>query len=302
MSWPETLTVPNPDFVDTLEPMPDGYSAAVVRDSDAQAPDWDGIGYVLYLGYSYRDSSVLVSGDYEDTGAEDILAAARELWDTHRDWSTVARLLRFHGASSVDWSSGIDRDGTVLAVVTRAQADAWGCPRASRRELASQALGLYRQWAEGEVYGVVVTRESDGETESLWGIYDDSAGQDYLRDVAHELAAELGYEVSGGRVMSGTVETFDLGRICQDCAFVTANGEDSCEDPCEHGKGLSVHTVLSGDTEDNSSEFYVPFRPCPGCGTTLAGTWFEAVELRPGGDFSVEPLPGVHSHDSDRTD
>jgi hypothetical protein len=78
-----------------------------------------------------------------------------------------------------------------------------------------------------------------------------------------------------------TLQAVDLGRICQDCALIVANGEDSCEDPCEHGKGLSVHTVLAGDTEDNESEFYKPFRPCPGCGTTLAGSWFEASELRP---------------------
>jgi hypothetical protein len=78
-----------------------------------------------------------------------------------------------------------------------------------------------------------------------------------------------------------TLQAVDIGRICQDCAFIVANGEDSCEDPCEHGKGLPVSVVLTGDTEDNESEFYVPWRPCPGCGTTLAGSWFEAAELVP---------------------
>jgi hypothetical protein len=79
--------------------------------------------------------------------------------------------------------------------------------------------------------------------------------------------------------MTGQLESVDIGRICVDCAAIVANGEDSCEGPCEHGKGLAVGTVLTGDTEDNESEFYVPWKPCPGCGTTLAGSWFEAADL-----------------------
>jgi hypothetical protein len=75
-----------------------------------------------------------------------------------------------------------------------------------------------------------------------------------------------------------TLEAIDLGRICQDCAQIVANGEDSCEGPCEHGLGLPAMTAL-GLTEDNESEFYAPFRPCPGCGTTLAGTWYDAFNL-----------------------
>ena len=62
--------------------------------------------------------------------------------------------------------------------------------------------------------------------------------------------------------------------ICQDCAMIAANGEDGCEGTCDHGTGLAFHTAL-GDSVD----FYRPFRPCPGCGTTLAGEWFHAVEL-----------------------
>jgi RNA polymerase subunit RPABC4/transcription elongation factor Spt4 len=79
-----------------------------------------------------------------------------------------------------------------------------------------------------------------------------------------------------------TLQVVEDGRICQDCALIVANGEDGCEDSdaCPHGN-VGPHASLSGDIEDNGSEFYVPWRPCPGCGTTLTGSWFEYVVLGP---------------------
>lgn len=62
------------------------------------------------------------------------------------------------------------------------------------------------------------------------------------------------------------------GRLCVDCVQIAANGEDGCEEACEHGSRLPAGTVVDL-TEDNDSEFYAPFWPCRGCGTTLAGTW-----------------------------
>jgi hypothetical protein len=87
-----------------------------------------------------------------------------------------------------------------------------------------------------------------------------------------------------------SLQAIDLGRICQDCALIVANGEDGCIGPCDHGLNLPASTALGGF--DDESEFYVPFRPCPGCGTTLAGTWFEAFELeagRPVGEAFNDP-------------
>lgn len=75
-----------------------------------------------------------------------------------------------------------------------------------------------------------------------------------------------------------TIGVIEEGRLCQDCALVVANGEDSCEEGCKHGTGLPMGTVVEGG-DDYDSEFYVPFRPCPGCGTTLAGTWLGYVIL-----------------------
>jgi len=66
------------------------------------------------------------------------------------------------------------------------------------------------------------------------------------------------------------MKVIEDGVICIDCAWVVANGECGCEGPCDHGVGLPVGmTVLS----DKRHEFYKPFNPCPGCGTTDAGTW-----------------------------
>lgn len=66
------------------------------------------------------------------------------------------------------------------------------------------------------------------------------------------------------------------GEVCEDCALILASGEDSCEEePCPHGEDLPIHAVLG----EQIGEFHVPFRPCDGCGTRLAGTWFSWVEL-----------------------
>jgi hypothetical protein len=202
MSWPETLTVPNPDLVGTLDGMPDGFTAHVLWDSDAPCPDWDGIGYVFALSYLSGRNECLISGDGDDRHPMDADLVA-EVWDrAHKDnrygWDLpkFARLMRFHGASSVAYDTGIDRNAVIVAVVTKRQADAWGCPRRLRSTLAAEGLSVFRHWAEGSVYGVVVTRESDGEDVSLWGIYDDSPGQTYLREVAIELVAELGRDGS----------------------------------------------------------------------------------------------------------
>jgi hypothetical protein len=59
------------------------------------------------------------------------------------------------------------------------------------------------------------------------------------------------------------------GRCCSSCAQVLANGEDSC-DPGECPHGDIPQGVV---TDSNEGEFHHPWKPCPGCGTTDAGTW-----------------------------
>jgi hypothetical protein len=67
------------------------------------------------------------------------------------------------------------------------------------------------------------------------------------------------------------VIVIEEGRCCLDCALVVANGEDSCDPAeCPHG---DIPQGIIGDMRD--SEEHKPFRPCPGCGSTLAGQWPE---------------------------
>jgi len=75
-----------------------------------------------------------------------------------------------------------------------------------------------------------------------------------------------------------TLTVVEDGRVCFDCALIIANGEDGC-DPADCGHGYAG-AVLSG--ESDGYEFFVPWRPCPGCGTQLAGSWFDYVILGKG--------------------
>jgi hypothetical protein len=80
-------------------------------------------------------------------------------------------------------------ESRVLGIVTRETAASEQLPD-PQGALAAE-LEVYRQWADGEVYGVIVVRESDGEENSLWSCYDDTGDFSYLRQVAEELASEL---------------------------------------------------------------------------------------------------------------
>lgn len=70
----------------------------------------------------------------------------------------------------------------------------------------------------------------------------------------------------------------EQGRVCIDCALILANGEDSCEGDCQHALSLPIGAVLDHQ-EGEHEEFFKPWRPCPGCGTTLAGTWLTYAVL-----------------------
>lgn len=66
-------------------------------------------------------------------------------------------------------------------------------------------------------------------------------------------------------------------RICEDCVFVAANGES--ETAPEGFTPTGLWAVNWEEWEHDSSSFYVPFRPCPSCGTMLAGSWGHAERI-----------------------
>jgi hypothetical protein len=177
-----TITLEDPNLVETIE-LDEQTKAYILRDIDADAPDWEGIGFVYRLDYDHeRYDSLMIAGDYGDQplGA-DILRAA---WERFKDHELVARYLRaWHDAADVDYSTMIQRDANVYAVVTHAQARAWGRDD-STEGLAAEALETYRAWAEGEAYGIIVTNTITGEEESVWGVYGTS---DELEMAAREI-------------------------------------------------------------------------------------------------------------------
>lgn len=181
-----TITEPDPYLVTTFA-LDDQTTAYVVQDTDADAPNWDGIGYVYAVSNDHeRYDSLVIAGDAQDSSPLPV-SVTRDAWDRFRDWDVVARYLRmFHDAVSVDYSSSLDRGATIVAVVTRTQADAWGC--SDRDELAGDALDVYRQYVEGNVYGVIVVNTVTGDEDSLWNVYDSSPNLDYCHTVAQDIA------------------------------------------------------------------------------------------------------------------
>lgn len=180
-----TVTREDPNLVETFE-LDEQTTAYILADNDAELPDWDGIGYVYRVADDHpRYDDIAIAGDGGDS--PEPVKTIRTAWDQFNDWDLVARYLRmFHGAMSVDYTSR--RDYTALAVVTGEQAAAWGCPGDMTPDLAAQALETYRQWAEGEVYGVIVVNSETGEEESCWGIYDGSPNLDYCHTTAVDIA------------------------------------------------------------------------------------------------------------------
>jgi hypothetical protein len=171
MAYDGTITLDDPNLVETIE-LDEQTTAYILRDVDAECPDWEGIGFVYQLAYDHHNGLydfVMCAGDEGDTiiGA-DILRAA---WERFRDHELVARYLRmWHDAVDVDYSTMIHRDANVYAVVTHAQAAAWGRDD-STEGLAAEALETYRRWAEGEAYGIIVTNTITGEEMSIWDVY-----------------------------------------------------------------------------------------------------------------------------------
>ena len=182
-----TVTLADPNLVESFE-LDEQTTAYVLRDYDAPAPDWDGIGYVYSLSYDHdRYDAVICAGDGSDSSPIPV-DTLREAWDRFKDGELVARYFRmFHGAVSVDYSEGLDRNARVYAIVTRSQAEAWGTEDRADT-LATEAIETVGAWFEGAVYGVIVVNSETGEEESVWGVYDSTPGLTYCRETAVDIA------------------------------------------------------------------------------------------------------------------
>lgn len=188
---------------DTLTTAGD-YRARLEQDVDRDAPDWDGQGYVFAVDYGARGwRADEVHRDSSCAPMFDLAGALSHYGANGADWDMVERYLRvWHGVVSFDRDELTRSGPTHVVVVTRAQADAWGCPADRFGELAGQTLGAWRQWAEGDVWSYVIERRETwtngaGDTMHTWEHVDSLSGM-YGRDYAESEARDALETVAGG--------------------------------------------------------------------------------------------------------
>lgn len=204
MGYDGHIIARDPGLAWEIEDMPEGFKGYVRYDDSPESPrEWAHVSTLVQNNDRRGDV---------DQGEE--LREARERWDwtddrgffgympTYYDTPTnralhkvgrealIQRYIRIFRPDIVHyvdyWSAGRDLYG--WGYITR---EAWGedSPSIAPGAVFDAEVETYRQWADGEVYGVTVVRESDGAEESLWSVYDDQDG--YIEQVAAELVEEL---------------------------------------------------------------------------------------------------------------
>lgn len=196
MIYDGTTTTTDPYLIEELEDdwIPAGYRAFILMDDfDHESPRTWGSSVATLVSTS--------PGDQVDDDVAD-LARMRERYAPHARWARgemlAERYLSIFRPEILHyedyWSVGRDQFG--FGYVTR---DGWEAAMGADyagdmtpADLFEQELETFRQWAEGEVYGVIVTHPESGEQASLWSIYDQYP-YTYLKvDVVKELLHELG--------------------------------------------------------------------------------------------------------------
>lgn len=200
MSYTGTLTITDPGLVETINDLPEGYTGYVRVDEDAYGDsprDWaPNVATIIQRNdrrgavdepdarldeardrWSWTKYASLVGGNRSDRAIKAV-----------GDEGMVARYLSIFRpdiALYVDhWSAGRDLFG--WGYIT---AEAWeeGGYTIAPQDVFDQEVEIFRQWADGEVYGVTVVNDETGEDASLWSVYD-SPG--YFREVALDLIEE----------------------------------------------------------------------------------------------------------------
>lgn len=185
--------------VDTLAGV---YVIALYYDIDAPVPDYTDDG-----GFVYRGDGHTIAAQYGDAAHDvaDLLrrhnATNDSLWDhQHRSAAAIGRYLRIrHGLSGVH---EVVRSGDHYHA-QRPDTDrhhgiegmAWAPPDAARPEDYTRGIvATYDAWANGNVYGYIVTSPDGHEVDSCWDFYADPT-EPLTADAPHGLA----YPVSQAR-------------------------------------------------------------------------------------------------------
>lgn len=184
-----TVTHADPNCIESWE-MDNGMTGYMVYDHDNDSPrNWGREGACVILDRSHAESL-----DGKDTDSRhDAMRSALAHYGNNLDM--VSRYLSiFHDAAAVDTTCATHTRGgwTVYGMVTRAECESAGID--DPKGYIRSELEIYRQYAEGEVYGVIVSDPETGQDRSLWGIYDDwpynYARTEVAKDLADELLAE----------------------------------------------------------------------------------------------------------------
>lgn len=184
-----TITISDPLLVEEItEGLPEGIRAFVTYDQDAENPrTW------------YDHSTALVrtntdtiepdgNGDWRHSVTRDALE------HFGHDFDLIARYLKmFHDAAAVvvEDCGAYRTYNPVIGWIT--EADARELAR-SPEDVVKSDLEEYRQWAAGEVYGVIVTDEKADPSENeaaIGGIYDDFDFSHIRSEIIPDLIAEL---------------------------------------------------------------------------------------------------------------
>jgi len=151
-----------------------GYVASIYHDEDAESPaSWCNVGT---LAYDTRSASCGDMPSYwRDYGLESLIPA---------DATLCLPVYAYD-----------DRNGTVLHVSDWERANGWiyatdacacgcgskhGMDSVQLRAALESKLNVWQQWAQGDVYGVVVKSPSNEEVDACWGFY----GLEYAEEEA----------------------------------------------------------------------------------------------------------------------
>ncbi|GAA5121404.1 hypothetical protein [Haloechinothrix salitolerans] len=197
-----------------------GLTARLVVDEHAESPrDWHNVATLVQLSERHAHP------DEPDALGDALLRAWRYFGDLDR----LERYARAYlGAVVIDTRDDPASGSRVLGIITDIDA--------AREHLADPSatlraeLDTYRDWAEGRVYGVIVTA-SDGREASLWGCYDDNPGFLYLYDVANDLATEVNAQPVTAARDGVTVSLFRAGDDQHLSVLIETADADLPDDP-----------------------------------------------------------------------
>jgi hypothetical protein len=168
------------------------YVVQFIADEYADQPENYGFSMLKIGDRRCMDVSV---GDDIPAGLEGVLRA-RDMWDwEHRSGAAIVRWLTLMGKKGVTLVTDDYRPDTPTSDrFDRIAGVAWVDDDFTEPEKAtSVCLEAWRAWAEGDVFGYVVTAPDGSDVGSCWGYYGFDRERDY---VMSEARAAIAYDVS----------------------------------------------------------------------------------------------------------